>query len=32
MDKYVFGPNITYSLVNQTAKVEIPTHWVNKLN
>lgn len=32
LDKYVLGPNISYTLINQTAKHEIPTHWLNKVN
>lgn len=29
---YARGPNITYSVVNKTAKQDIPSHWVNKVN
>lgn len=32
LDRYVMGPNITYSLVNTSSAHEIPTHWIDKIN
>jgi hypothetical protein len=32
LDRYVMGPNITYSIKNTSSVIGEPINWINKLN